>query len=152
MASNVEPITNYIQPVSNDSSLSSDSEGSSSNAGTILFVVIILIIIVLIYYAYKTVQNLEGKLEKSGWTLYSRVGCPYCVKQMDLIPEFKNYVQYNKDGSKVIHSYTKSPPLSFKDLKGVPHWYNTKTRDTRTGFQDYQSLTEMADGKKGKLY
>ena len=109
-----------------------------------MFISIILIIVVIIYYAHTTLQNLEAKLEKSGWTMYSREGCPYCVKQLAIIPDFKNYVQYNKDGTKIIHSYTKMPPIAFKDLKGVPYWYNTKTQATRTGFQDYQSLTKMA--------
>ena len=37
MATNVEPITNYIQPVSSDSSMSSNSDDdSSSNLGNIM--------------------------------------------------------------------------------------------------------------------
>jgi len=143
MASNVEPITNYIQPVAEVPSGSS-SDDSSSNLGNIMFVSVILIIIVIIYYAYQKLNTLEADLEKSGWTVYSRVGCPYCVKQMDLIPDFKNYVQYNQNGTKILHSYTKSPPKQFSDLKGVPFWFNTKTGATRTGFQDYESLTHMA--------
>lgn len=143
MASNVEPITNYIQPVSEASPVGSSSDDSSSHLGNVMFVSVILIIIVIIYYAYQKLNTLEDDLEKSGWTVYSRMGCPYCVKQMDLIPDFKNYVQYNKDGTKILHSYTKSPPKQFSDLKGVPFWYNTKTGATRTGFQDYESLNHM---------
>ena len=142
MASNVEPITNYIQPVAEAPSGSS-SDDSSSHLGNVMFVSVILIIIVIIYYAYQKLNTLEDDLEKSGWTVYSRVGCPYCVKQMDLIPDFKNYVQYSQNGSKILHSYTKSPPKKFSDLKGVPFWYNTKTGATRTGFQDYESLNNM---------
>jgi len=82
-------------------------------------------------------------LAARGWTVYYLQGCGYCDKQAALLGSFARYVKYGPGGV-LLGGYTEAPPLTFGAIRGFPHWYNTRTGETRGGFQDAAALAEMA--------
>ena len=131
-----ESILEHVRPVQQ---LPQDNESSKT---LLIVVAIILLIIAIMYFSSPKQSNgLSHKLQKKGWTLYLMKGCGYCHKQMKLLGDFKATVVCSN--GKMIDKYTSNPPLACSSIQGFPLWYNTKTDEKITGFQDMAALNAM---------
>lgn len=112
---------------------------------TIVMISAIVVIVLFIVYKNLNYKNVVGgeedsesfknehyqdmdPLTKCGWEVYVTNTCPYCVKQKQILNE--HYPTFN-------NIYTDRP------VTAVPTWYNTKTQETKTGMQTYESLLAM---------
>lgn len=76
-------------------------------------------------------EQLAVKLNKAGWTLYTRDGCVHCHNQLELFGEYAqtlNVVEANSDGSNVPDG-----------IKAFPAWVNEDGR-TVLGYQNPDTL------------
>lgn len=98
--------------------------------------------------AYKKSQPSGGVsqgLISNGWYLYTRDGCGFCSKQLDVLGNV-----YKISGN-VINCSAKPrllplgiPRCDDRMIKGFPFWYCRTTREVRTGLQDHIQLRQMA--------
>ena len=105
-----------------------------------------IVLVIIILYVFVSNRNIARRLNKSDWMVYYRQHCSYSDKQRDAIGRgFKNYVVCNLAREQVGGEYTGRSPLACDSafIKGYPFWYNTKTREVRTGYQDRPALKNM---------
>lgn len=108
---------------------------------TLLAVAIVLIILIM-YYMFSP-RSLARSLTRCGWTVYLLRSCGYCHRQMNHLEGFRRKIVCDS-GNKVLSGYTDSPPVSCGSIRGYPYWYNTRTKESRTGYQDPAALSQMA--------
>jgi len=116
-----------------------------------MIIVVVLIIVVYLYlrrkarkFVHTIAEDLTSlKLAEMGWVLYTRPGCPWCEKQLDLLGGAfpATIVCPGTDAAKRFPG-----ALSCDDPKvvGFPFWYNTKTKESRTGMQNVAALSALA--------
>lgn len=105
---------------------------------------VVLLIVYILYVLYRYYSSLEGRLARAGWAVAYRRGCHYCEQQKKLIPGFANVLLYDADGVLVHSALHNAPETVPRQWRGVPHWFNTETGATRTGFQSKKDLEHMA--------
>ena len=93
-------------------------------------------------------KSLVKHLAGCGWVVYYRRGCGHCTKQKEVLGgNYKKYIECDENGVQ-LSGYTTKPPIACNSpqIKGFPFWYNTKTGDTRLGFQgiggDLQAMAQ----------
>ena len=90
--------------------------------------------------------SLVKHLANCGWVVYYLQGCGYCTKQKNILGGgYKKYIECDRNGDQ-LSGYTTKPPIACnsRQIDGFPFWYNTKTRETRRGLQDIDTLKDMA--------
>lgn len=116
---------------------------------TVLAVLIALVVVAIIYVVFfrRRERGLVHELVASGWVLYTRPGCPYCVRQMDALGVKKYPREVVCIGSTSSASGTMSDsqgPLKCSNVNVFPYWHNTFSNATRTGLQSRADLERMA--------
>lgn len=124
-----------------------------------LAAVVVLIIMVMCRMAGSSKGSSKGSpkgsskalvkhLADCGWVVYYRRGCGHCTKQKEVLGgNYKKYIECDANGVQ-LSGYTTKPPVACNSpqIKGFPFWYNTKTGDTRLGFQgiggDLQAMAQ----------
>ena len=108
-----------------------------------------LVFAVVLWVAWRAgVGLLSKKLAAAGWVLYLQAGCGACARQMKVLGgTYRRYIVCNPNGS-VHGGYTRDPPLPCKALKGAPHWYNTRTRQSHAGLLEAPALYELLEATK----
>jgi hypothetical protein len=97
-----------------------------------------------------------SELARSGWIVYYMTGCGHCVRQQKLVGAMPGRtIEVSTTavpGSIVIVKSLAAPtgpgekaPVPVASVPAYPFWFNLKTGEKRTGFQDEASLQEMAD-------
>lgn len=83
--------------------------------------------------------SLEARLAEKGWVVYFMKGCGHCEHQKQLLPGLFGetgtgaWVQCGDGGN-------------CQGIQAFPFWKNSRTGDSRVGFQDMLSLQRMAGG------
>ena len=109
-----------------------------------------IVLVILIVFCLASPQGREQKalmreLAHRGWTVYLKKGCGWCHKQMKLLDGFDHTVLCSNDSPPVVlDSYMQAPPLECGKIAAFPYWYNTRTQEDRTGYQDEHALKKMA--------
>lgn len=121
--------------------------GLAARSGLLLAAaVIVLLVLVLVYVrgpARDPARALARALAQKAWTVYLTVGCSFCQKQMAVLGgAFGNFVLCANGAA--IDGYTATPPVACGSIQAFPFWYNTATKEARTGFQDLAALAQMA--------
>jgi hypothetical protein len=86
-------------------------------------------------------QSLGHRVAARGWTLYTVPGCSWCKKQLRELGEYPKLVIC---GAAPGVPNDQGTPFLCSSISGFPFWANDTTRVTRTGFQDAESLEQMA--------
>jgi hypothetical protein len=117
----------------------------------VLAAVVLLVIMVMCRMAGMAggePKSLVKHLADCGWVVYYRRGCGHCSKQKEVLGgNYKKYIECDENGVQ-LSGYTTKPPIACNSpqIKGFPFWYNTKTRETRLGFQgiggDLQAMAQ----------
>jgi hypothetical protein len=82
-------------------------------------------------------------LERNGWVVYYMSGCRFCTMQKDALgAPYANYIEV--EAGRQVGGYTQAPPYPIEQITGYPFWYNSKTGETRNGYQDRAALRKMA--------
>lgn len=108
----------------------------------IIAAIIILIIILVLAYYFKLNSALRAKVKSisdAGWVVYYSDGCGFCGKQKELLPGVAS-VKCNIGGRPTdINLNGADPPLACDNpiITGFPFWYNTKTKETKVGVQQF---------------
>ncbi len=145
------PVTRSVVVYESDSDSGSDSDSDSDDGYlrarrrkillAVSLAIAVVLIIMILYYMFAP-RTLARSLTRCGWTVYLMKGCGYCRKQMSLLNGFDRYILCS--GGVVIDGYTDTPPLACNSIKAFPYWYNVRTGEARTGFQDSAALARMA--------
>lgn len=80
-------------------------------------------------------SDLGSRLKSAGWVLYSRMGCPWCTKQLG---EFSDSEKRNLH---VIECGGDSHECA--GITGFPTWLNRKTGQKSSGYKNRQALESL---------
>jgi len=93
-------------------------------------------------------QRLSAQLAEQGWVLYTRPGCPWCTKQMDVLGTYPNLVVCDGSASGKIspdaQKLTGLLSCNSDKITGFPFWHNVKTGVMGSGMQTEANLRELA--------
>jgi hypothetical protein len=102
---------------------------------TLVIAVLTFLLIMVIVCLWRTGGTVRGQLENAGWVLYTKPGCPYCVRQMETLGgSYRN---------KVTCGAASSDPAGCAAAPGYPHWVNSITGKTVSGYQSQAGLKAM---------
>jgi hypothetical protein len=102
---------------------------------TLALVVIGIIALVVIYFTLVLpMRRTSRKLFRAGWVAYVTRGCGYCDKQLNTCPQFPGFVRC-PDAARAAECAA---------VPAFPFWRNTRTGETRVGYQDDAALRAMA--------
>jgi hypothetical protein len=112
---------------------------------------IILLIILIIVVLHRLLspewkkRGLAGALADREWILYTRPGCGYCTKQMDVLGGgYSKRVVCVSGASTAAGSMSElEGPLKCKEVSGFPTWVNARTGKVKTGLRDRAELDAM---------
>lgn len=111
-------------------------------------VLVAFLIIYAVAIAPSMARNIARDLGRQGWVLYTRKGCPACVRQRALLDDFDGlrHVECTQGKNSQQVDGISSPPLKCGDpaIVAYPFWANAITGETRVGYQDMHSLKSMA--------
>lgn len=130
----------------------------------------IVIVVLVIYYIWMpqgpAVKSCKKMLEKAGWMLYTREGCPWCHKQMEALGgSYKKHVLCPSTPAPSPADLAEAYKIFAKTIDGAllcgdpkitgyPFWFNSKTGESVVGYQDEEKLAMMcariATGGSGK--
>jgi hypothetical protein len=99
--------------------------------------------VLLVFAAYKLFapKALAHTLTGKGWVAYFMTGCGYCDKQRELLGStFTSFVVCTNGAP----TSGIAPPTPCGQFTSFPTWYNTKTKETRVGYQNAAALASMA--------
>jgi glutaredoxin len=111
-------------------------------SNVITALIIILIILILAYWLIP--KSLSKRLKNKGWWLYTMQGCHHCTREKKLLDyDFDDrIVECDGSGNKVKGS--SAAPIACSNAKGFPFWINTKSGDTKVGYQNLAELELMS--------
>ncbi|MEI6568236.1 MAG: hypothetical protein WCR20_16275 [Verrucomicrobiota bacterium] len=93
-------------------------------------------------------QRLGAQLAEQGWVLYTRPGCPWCTKQMDVLGNYPNLVVCDGSASGKVspdaQKLTGVLSCNSEKITGFPFWHNVKTGVMGSGMQSEANLRELA--------
>ena len=101
----------------------------------ILVVLLILVIFCMVYFGCSG-RALSAKLCKSGWILFVRPGCSFCDKQLRALGG-------NPFPRQITCGASAGASKACSKIPAFPFWINSRTGDTRVGFQNQIRLLEM---------
>lgn len=135
----------YYYPGDAYSQRSSKKKKGSSSLFYATTILLILLVVWLLYYM-SPARVLTRRLVRAGWILYTKPGCPYCVRQESVL-RGKFWKRVDCKGGNVVSGYTMRPPLKCNDAKitGFPYWYNhLDPQKSKAGLQSWSQLQKMA--------
>lgn len=110
--------------------------------------IVVVLIIVIVYYYLWAPRTLSKDLARCGWVLFTRQGCGYCTRQLQILgdPFYSKMVVCS--GSDPLEQSSSVNPnvldISCAQVPAYPYWYNTTTKDARIGLQRHRELEQMA--------
>ncbi len=154
MATPQEGILAYTQPSSSAMPSAYYPEAypyaaeKESGSGGLMVATGILLLLFIIWFVYymSPARVLTRRLIRAGWVLYTRPGCPYCVRQENVL-RGKFWKRISCRGGKAESGYTSHPPLKCNDpsITGFPYWYNhLSPAKSSAGLKNWQQLQKMA--------
>lgn len=113
-------------------------------SNVITALLILLIILILAYWLIP--KSLSKRLKNKGWWLYTREGCSHCVREKRLLDyDFDDrIVECDGSGNQISGSMYAPISCSSDQIMGFPFWINTRTGDTRVGYQNLAELEFMS--------
>lgn len=156
-------ITGYITDKSKDfgrenrddfdyASCDEDNNDILGNAGSILIALFFVIVIIFLIHKaickknnseYSYYTGVDG-LTEAGWVAVVSDGCPWCVKQKEIIKtsQFSGFNSYMSP-QEFVQRFNKESGFD----GGVPYWYNTRLKVGVSGMQTLQRLEAMATAR-----
>ena len=105
----------------------------------IIILCLLAIIMTTLYLLPKRKHTHKKTLNLGEWILYVNSKCPFCKKQLQLLNSTGN-----SSSLSIINCDDPNNPNECANVVGVPMWLNKVTKEQKSGYQDYRSLTQMA--------
>jgi hypothetical protein len=137
-------VMNYAVPMNTGAPTYAPAQKSSGDMYSTLItaVIVLLVILIIIYLAMP--RSLSKRLECKGWVVYFMQGCHYCSKQKRVLDrDFRKYIECDANGNQ-IGGINPPVPCGSPIITGYPFWFNTRTGESKPGFQSLLDLEIMS--------
>lgn len=119
-----------------------------------LSMIIVVVLIVVVYmnlrrkarkFVHTIAEDLNSlKLAELGWVLYTRPGCPWCEKQLEVLGGTFPATLICGPGTDAAKRFPGAISCDDPKIVGFPFWYNTKTKESLTGMQSAATIAALA--------